>query len=52
MSANDSHHETRFDRWAYRTLTVGGLVFAASIAAGGAYGFWNWLLTSPARCVL
>lgn len=47
MSANDRFHETPFDRWAYRALCGVGIAFAAGIASGIVYGYWNWLLTAP-----
>lgn len=49
MSANDSNHETWFDKLGYRVLCTGGTAFVLSIAGGIVYGFWSMLL-SPARC--
>lgn len=52
MSPNDSHHETWFDKLAYRALCVCLSAFVLSIASGIVYGFWSWLLFAPPRCVL
>jgi len=47
MSANDKHHETWFDKLAYRALGVAGFCFVLAMGGGLVYGWWNWLLTSP-----
>ena len=47
MSANDTFHETWFDRWSYRLFCSVGVLFVAGIASGFVYGFWNWLLSGP-----
>lgn len=52
MSANDSHHETWFDKLGYRVFCTLCTLFVLSMGSGVVYGFWSWLLTPSVRCVL